>query len=268
MLDPAKPLNIRTAAQGGNLTAAQADPKSMILKDAGVLLSGWDRFPGASLQVGQFKPPFGMEGTAPSAELDTITRASMSDALGWSDYRDLGAMLKYQRGGWTAFLGVFNGEGPNTADANNDSDFAARVVFKPGRNLHLGVAGYHGRGKAAGYLNERVGAEFAWVPDPWSFKAELAAGHGATSSSSSPAMRTAYASAGRQFGPKLQGVVRFDWWDPDKAAGRDVQNETTIGLNYLIDGHKFKIQVNYVRHNQEGPAEPYNAARSALQLVF
>lgn len=268
MLDPAKPLNIRTAAQGGTLIAAQADPKSMILKDVGVVLSGWERFPQASFQVGQFKPPFGMEGSASSSELDLVARASLSEVLGWSDYRDLGAMIKYQQGAWNAFLGVFNGEGPNTPDVNNDKDIAARVIFTPAGSLHIGLSGYHGRGKVDRYLSERAGAEFSWLPDPWFFKAELAAGHGATSTSSSPAMRTAYALAGWKFKPKLQGVARFDWWDTDTAAGQDIQNETTIGLNYLVDGHKVKVQVNYVLHNQAGPAKPYSVVRTALQLML
>lgn len=268
MIDPAKPINIKTAAQGGTLVSAQADPKSMILKDVGIVISGWEKFPNVSLQVGQFKPPFGMEGIAPSSELDLIARSSLCEALGWSDYRDIGAMVKYKRGALTAFMGVFNGEGPNTADANKDRDFAARIVLMPTGNLHLGIAGYHGRGKAARYLNERAGAEFAWLSDRWFLKAELAGGHGATSSSSSPGMRTVYVSAGRMLGTKLQGVARFDRWDPDTSAGHDVQSETALGANYLIDGHKFKVQLNYVLHDQEGAAGSYEVTRAAMQLTF
>jgi phosphate-selective porin len=209
-----------------------------------------------------------MEGTASSSEIATLERSALSEAIGWSDYRDLGAMLKYQKDGWKTELGAFNGEGPNTSDVNRDKDFAGRIAYAPIKSLHLGLAGYRGYGKAARYLNERWGAEFAWLPEPWVFKAEFAAGHGATSASSSPGIRTAYGLAGWTFRPKFQAVARFDWWDPDTGSGRDIQKETTLGLNWLIDGHDFKVQAAFTLRSPEDPVKPYGITRLGLQTRF
>ncbi|MFH1619597.1 MAG: porin [bacterium] len=268
VLDPAKPFNLHTSAQGGSRITGQVDPKTMILKNVGIVLSGWDRFPGLSFQIGQFEPPFGMEGTASSRELETIERAAQSEVLGWSDYYDVGVMAELRRGFWTAYLGIFNGEGPNSSEANRDKDVAARVVFEAAPGIHFGVAGYHGHGTADRILNEHWGLEASWARMPWSVKAEYAAGHGATSETVSPGKQTVYTQAGYYFNPKFQGVVRFDWWEPDTGVGGNIQTETRVGLNYLIDGHKFKVQADYSLHNQEGSVRSYSIARTALQVGF
>ncbi|MBI4678877.1 MAG: hypothetical protein HY748_14965 [Elusimicrobia bacterium] len=267
MIDPAKPLNIKTSAQGGSLTAAQADPKTMILKDAAIVVSGWGRLEGASLKVGQFKPPFGWEGLDSSAQLETVERAAQSAVLGWSDYRDIGALAAYRRGIWAVSLGAFNGEGPNSLDANRDKDAACKVEAEPLAGLHVGASAYHGHGKGARFLNERWGLEASWTRPPWSLKGEYAAGHGATSEAGSPGRRTAYGQAGWFFHPRLQAVARFDWWEPDTAAGGDIANETTAGLNWLIDGHRIKAQANYVVRQAER-AKGYGILRIALQAGF
>ncbi len=268
VIDPAKPVNIKTQAQGGAITAAQADPKSLILKDMAFVFSAEDKLPGASLQAGQFKPPFGMEGIASSSMLDTAERSALSSTLGWSDYRDVGAMVKYGRGPWQVLAGFFNGEGPNTSDANRDKDFAGKIAVEPGGGLHLGLSGYTGRGKAARYLNERWGGEFAWLSGPWFLKGEFAAGHGATSTSASPGQRTAYGTLGRALLPDLQGVARLDWWDPDTAAGGDIQKELTLGLNWLVKDHDCKLQANFVLHGEEGPSVNNDVFRLAAQMKF
>ena len=68
--------------------------------------------------------------------------------------------------------------------------------------------------------------------------------------------------------PKLQATARFDWWDPDTGAGRDVQKETTVGLNYLINGHDFKVQTAFTLREPESPVKSYGIARAGLQTRF
>lgn len=265
MFDPAKPLNIITPAQGG---AQEVDPKTLIFKDFFITFSGEDLLAGSSFQIGQFKPPFGMEGTQSSAQLETVERAAQSSVLGWSDYREPGALIELKMDSWQASVGVFNGEGPNTGDENEVKDIAGRITWKPIPSLHLGVSGYRGKGKAQEFLNERWGLEASWTPGPWSFRGEAAQGHGATSLGSGPGRATAYGQAGYFFTPKLQGVARLDWWEPDTQQALDIQNEFTAGLNYLINGHKAKLQANYVRHEEEGPSVPNDLVRVAFQVSF
>ena len=104
------------------------------------------------------------------------------------------------------------------------------------------------------------------MPDPWSFKAEYAAGHGATSEAASPGRQTAYGQIGWRLLPKLQAILRYDWWDPNTGAGQDIQNEVILGLNYFIDGHRFKVQGDFAFHNEEGPSTPNDILRIALQM--
>ena len=264
MIDPAKPLNVITPAQG----STRVDPKTHLFKDLALIFSGDEYVPGAFLQVGQFKPSFGMEGIQSSAELDFAERAAQSSVLGWSDYRDLGIMGGWKRGIWQARLGVFNGEGPNAPDENEDKDVSAKIMLDPVPNLHLGISGYKGKGKQDRFLNERWGVEAAWSPGPWSFKGEFAAGHGATSLGSAPGRSTGYLQGACFFHPKLQGAARFDWWEPNTNAGRDIQNEITLGVNWFVSKNNAKLQANYVIHNEEGPSVNNDLVRLVAQVSF
>lgn len=51
-------------------------------------------------------------------------------------------------------------------------------------------------------------------------------------------------------------------------AERGARNETTIGADYLIDGHRLKLQANCALRRREGPGAYSGAIRTALQAAF
>lgn len=51
--------------------------------------------------------------------------------------------------------------------------------------------------------------------------------------------------------PRLQAVVRYDQFDPNKVKVNDKRTEYTVGLNYFIKGQALKLMLNYVYYTVE-----------------
>ncbi|MBI3097675.1 MAG: hypothetical protein HYY93_05420 [Planctomycetes bacterium] len=90
----------------------------------------WRRYPEFSLRTGQWKEPFSLQQTTSSRFIDFVERA-VPDRLVPS--YDLG-VAAYGKP-WDPYLsyeiGLFNGNGFNTTDANDDKDLAARLQIRP-----------------------------------------------------------------------------------------------------------------------------------------
>lgn len=51
--------------------------------------------------------------------------------------------------------------------------------------------------------------------------------------------------------PRLQALVRFDQFDPNKNKANDIRTEYTAGLNYFVKGQALKLMLNYVYYTVE-----------------
>lgn len=51
--------------------------------------------------------------------------------------------------------------------------------------------------------------------------------------------------------PRVQAVIRYDKFDPNKAAANDMRTEYTAGINYFIKGQALKLMLNYVYYTVE-----------------
>lgn len=51
--------------------------------------------------------------------------------------------------------------------------------------------------------------------------------------------------------PRLQALVRYDVFDPNKNKANDIRTEYTAGLNYFIKGQALKLMLNYVYYTVE-----------------
>ena len=94
----------------------------------------WSHFQDAQIRVGQFKAPFSREYLTSSADIDTIERAMITDSGSTVPKYDIGAMLWGPSvfGGLLSYgVGVFNGNGANNSDTNDDKDLVARVAVAP-----------------------------------------------------------------------------------------------------------------------------------------
>ncbi len=219
-----------------------------------------------SINFGQYKTPFGMEGLESSARLDFVERSALSTLFKWADFRDLGftlnGNLKIENIKILPTVGVFNGEGQNKFDVNDVFDLYGRLVVKPIEELHLGAAYANSKIGKDKVDNSRVGAELKFSMDPI-----VAYGEFATGKYKGKDAYTFYLTGGYKIIKPLQLVARFDWYDTDTKKDDNEQYEITGGVNYFIEKHNAKIQLNYV-HRGEKPAKDNDIIRINIQVSF
>ncbi len=263
MIDPAQVRedDVVTAPETNLVTSVG---RKSVLQD---ILVSFKLCPSSSIDIGQYKTPFGMEGLTSSAKLDLIERAMLASKLKWADYRDVGVTYKgnFKLGGVKIepTLGVYNGEGQNKQDANDSKAYAGRLVVMPVESLHLGIAHYNGDAGPDEVANERTGAEFKFTLDPVSIYGEYAIGEKAGKD-----IETYYGTATCNLGDLYQAVLRYDWLDPDTDADENAVTETTVGLNYFMKKHNAKLALNYVFVGEEGPSVDNDIVRVMAQVSF
>lgn len=168
------------------------------------------------LRVGQSKVPYGWENLQSSSNRLALDRADSLNS-GVRDERDLGIFYYYTPSGVQARfnemselglkhsgnygmfgLGVYNGQGANRGDRNDDQHVVARLDYPwklpNGQFFEIGVQAYRGKYVPAtstyrapgdvsltptiadqfrfGYDDERVGVSAIWYPQPFGLQAE------------------------------------------------------------------------------------------------
>jgi phosphate-selective porin len=219
------------------------------------------------VRIGQYKVPFNFEGLASASALQFVDRSIAASFFGIPDQREPGVglggsfadkMIEYN-------FGIFNGEGINTVNANNEFRYALRVVAnlmgKHGYDysdtkgseeaqVALGVAAMYndtpGYAAAATALDKQVSSFTGDLGVKYmGFSGHLDGFYQTTSPTTGTDTDDTglLAQVGYFLMPnELELAARLAMVFPD--AGGD-QGEYTGGLNYYFDGHNVKIQADY-----------------------
>lgn len=251
--------------------------KSPFLLDAAL---GYKVNPYLKLTAGQFTIPFSLENVTPDLKLETLNRSQVVEALsarskdviGNQTGRDIGiqasgSWIKDDRALVDYAFGIFNGAGINTSDNNEEKDFAGRVVFHPVKGLDVGASYYDGTGNYGtpnkNQNRDRAGLELAYAYENLSLKGEYITGKDGKTEKNGW-----YLQAGYFFIPqKLQGVVKYDTFDPDTNKSKDETNVTTLGLNWSLNKWSF-LQVNYEWKDESGTKVNNNVLTGQMTLLF
>lgn len=241
--------------------------------------------PNFKLSAGQFKIPLSQENLTSSAKLDTINRSQVVEALiarskdviGNQNGRDIGVKVSGRflpasnKPLFDYEFGIFNGSGINTSDRDEHKDFAGRIVFHPVNGLLLGGAFYAGKytlPNAQAEVEEkdarnRIGAEFSYVRDSMSIKGEYIKGTDWATNKDGW-----YIQGGYFFIPKkLQGILKYDIFDPDKDKPENSSRIFTVGINWNINGAA-RLQACYELKDEEGKEKNSNYLIIQMQLGF
>jgi hypothetical protein len=267
MIDAAKTISLN---QGPPVTVNQGS--SNILQN---LFLTYKLHPLATVDIGQFKVPLSMEGLRSSAALYTVER-SIFNTLPLTngrvgDIRDVGLQLRGTtpvpigtEGRAEYAIGVFNegGTGQNTLDTNDQKAFIGRAALFPVKDLRVGV--YGGRSGTKNVARDRLGGELSYRWGPHVVEAEYV-----STKDAPPAVtgRGWYALYAYDLTPHWQLVARYEEWDPDIGSTRDLEQDVTVGVNYLIERYNVKFQVNYVHKDIDDAAPSYLGRTRDLVLV-
>jgi hypothetical protein len=275
MFDLAKQLSQSTSSSSNyavsqSSTFFQEAQLSYLLKKAPFLAST----PHSSMYIdaGQFKIPFGYEGDMVSTSaVQTIDRALMFQARdpfggGNGDIRDTGVQLRGTQGQFAYWLGAFNGLGErqNSSAASDNKAIIGRLAFRPASvpGLVVGVSAASGDTRNTGGTNDGnsqratrrlFNAFAAYKKDKWTLQGEFATNKADSQNASlMPFDRDArgyYAHVGYLFTPKIEGVLRYDYYNFDRTLGDAAVRDIVAGINYYIKGNNAKIQLNVLRRS-------------------
>lgn len=223
----------------------------------------WTQHPAASLRLGQFKSPYGFEQLYADQRLPTAERTLGADRLTLG--RQIGLMLfgELAKKRITYAVGAFNGNGVNNS-FNDDEGFltVARVAGKlydtKQVRWNVGLDGFGGEDRAVtvapelGFTNNT----FAGKRHGWGVDSQVIAGpvevwvealhtthdplSGATRDSQSLTLQGTYFLT-----KKLQAIGRWSSFEPTDNV--DGLTEYLIGGTYYIKGDDLKLQLNFVR---------------------
>ncbi len=287
MFDPARGVSSSAAAGQQTLTTSQSILQelqiSYLLKKATPQV-GTPTQAGAPIptpfpdniyiDVGQFKLPIGYEGDQVSASaIQTIEKALLFrvrdfNGGGRGEVRDTGLQLRGTLGGNLDYrLGVFNGLGErqDLLATGNAKAVIARLLYRPTGlpGLAVGVSGAQGNTNVAqttatgiqGRFNRNIVTAFAvYKNDKITFQNEYGSGHDQNqtlgligAAARERKFDSYYSSLGYLFTPKIEGVLRYDYFRFDRNINNSDVRELTAGINYYLRGNNAKIQANIVR---------------------
>lgn len=244
-------------------------------------------------KVGQFKRPFSLIELTSSTVFPTIERGvrirglgsyiggvpgEQYEILGESGYvgRDIGASLRggTDRFGWE--VGVFNGQGPDASDANDEKSVATRITASPIEDapLTIGAGFVHQDGVVEDGQAFEVDLEWGGFRQPGvHLMAEAAFGDDrlATSGASFSAVQGILSWFTPLNGPRFDGlelVGRASWGDPNDEIEGDDGVLLTPGITLYVFGRN-RIMGNWDIYLPAADAlETQHALRAQAQVYF
>lgn len=217
------------------------------------------------LKLGMEKAPLGLEELLSSARIPFVDRSEVSDRFAAAE--EVGAHLESRGERWLAQLSVTNGGRRLLRDDNDHKDVSGRVVWAPWRELSVGVAALRGRVGPSEVVRRRYNGELRVGVDDTGLQAEYYdARDGGVRSDAFYVSAFHALETGADLVPHVQPVVRYERVDRDDGAIEEELNLVTFGASLLLDGHRSKIQVNYLWDLRPGIDE--NALRVQYQAEF
>jgi hypothetical protein len=256
------------------VTDASIDQRSRMVQDAALTYAVSKTM---GLDIGQQIIPLSLEGTIPTALVETIERTMFiverSRATGLGDIRDIGVSANGRALGATVeyHVGVFNetGEGAGTVDLNDQKAVMGRIAIHPSAFPSFQFGGSGGfEGGPLKQRRERAGGEVQYKDNWLTLRSEAIGARDGNL---------------RRFGwyglgavrptTHLQLVARFDSWDRDLGQELSLfdatERQTTIGVSYLLDPST-KVAINVIRQTFPNVATPRSGTilMAAFQAVW
>ncbi len=211
----------------------------------------------ADFSIGQFKIPVSLEGAGSASKLYLPERSLVSRRFG--DRRDIGFKVEKKFDKFSYWFGVYNGEGQNNLDSNDQKDLALRVEVYPIKELTVAAVGYTSVGdRDLVNTKDRIEGDIKFEKYGFLLQGEYIRGWDVVGSAAAHRRISGqgfYVLAGYTLFDNLQPVVRIGAVDPeigaDEHGSRDLKaaaptDEMTayeFGVNYYLKQHDAKLQI-------------------------
>lgn len=211
---------------------------------------GTNKVPHHRFWVGNTRPPVGMEGGYSPYVLPFITQSQISRNFG--TVRKLGTRVSGDYSLVDYDFGVYSSD-TYFQEFFPGTEFVGWVNFKPlgktdGRYGKLKIGG----GLQSGDRNSDytvTGAYVGYEYKKWLLNFEWADANGYNGPIGYAIDKHAsgfYSTLAYRITPKLQALIRYDQFDPNKDVSNNKKKEYVAGINYFIKGQALKLMLNYV----------------------
>lgn len=228
-----------------------------------------------NIQVGEFKVPYSQETLyGPTSWLTIENPTAVAKLNGYQDLaglksngRDVGLLLYGD-----AFLsadssfrhfsykvGVFNGNGINVKDNNNQKDFALLLYYRPIKSLAITFGQYFGHFGESGSVEDRdrTSAGIEFKGERLTVRSEYL--HGKTAGQKSDGL---YAHAAFKASKVFQPLLSYDFFKSD-ADNDERQSNFQAGLNITPIKH-VRVQLAYTLKHYEVASDVHQVEAQAL----
>ena len=224
-----------------------------------------NKIPHHRIWVGNTRPPVGMEGGYSPYTLPYISRSQIARNFG--TVRRLGARVSGDYSLVDYDLGIYSSD-TYFQEFFPGTEFIGWINFKP-----LGKTnGKYGKLKIGGGLQTGnrncdytvTGAYIGYEYKKWLLNFEWADANGYNGPIGYAVNKQAngfYTTLAYRITPKLQALIRYDEFDPNKNIANNNRREYSAGLNYYIKGQALKLIGNYVFCQNEN-------AKDSHRLIF
>lgn len=236
--------NIRVNVIGGYVEPPDRTPR---LVNAFI---DFDIHPLFQLRTGQFLVPFGIESPEviifnPAIERTTTIRRLNPYVM----FRDIGVQVGGKGSLLNYKVALVNGKGANQTEQFDPKDILGRIGLTPFEHFELGVSGHFGQYQPD--LNSdnhesrvRLGADVSFMGDPVYFRAEYIVREDDLAEGSSRKMSGWYLLGAYKFTENIQGIARFESYDPETSINENEFTGVLIGANYYFEGNT-RLSLNY-----------------------
>ncbi len=225
------------------------------------------------LRTGQFLVPFGLEGPEPIFLNPAIERSYAIRRLNhFRMFRDVGIQASGSQDGISYAIAFINGTGANVAERIDPKDLLGRFGYKATDELTLGISFHIGTFPNPQTEADRfqLGLDGTWRSDPLLFRGEYIYRKDEQVGQRDINRHGGYVLAGYHFREELQGILRFELYQPDTDLDFSDAGLTVLaaGLNYYLQGQT-RVSLNYEVHSDRREnADPGNMLTIQMQIVL
>lgn len=204
--------------------------------------------------AGYARTAVGIEGGESPLTIPFFYRSQISRTYG--NMRALGVKMQGNHKYYDYSAGVFS-SGRYFKDFFPGPEVVALFSLKPlgfanGKYGNLAIGGSYNAGNAESHYCV-TGAHLVYEKNRFKAQAEYATADGSNGSTgfTTNSSEGYYGTLSYRITPRLQALIRYDQFDPDKIKMNDRRTEYTAGLNYFVKGHALKLMLNYTYYTVE-----------------
>lgn len=222
----------------------------------------------SEIRFGYIKLPFGIEAYGHPLQNPTIDISQVSKKI-YRGAQDMGIHCAYEHKLAKGTVALVNGNNGFPQENNNWKDLVGRLAVIPVPGLSFGGSFYAGKKDTAKLTTNRFGTEVNFKQGPFWLRGELLGAKDEQVTGVDTKSLGYYLVIAARPMPPIEGVFRYDNFDPNTATENNEWFNLTLGLGYYFPAKSWnRLAVNYeIRDDRTNP-DLKNLLTAQVQILF